>query len=150
MGQPHQVFLIARILPHGAPPNAPPRHRCIGAYNHRWCYGRLPLRAVRRFLTLVRNEENAAVIRAELRAIDGKYGVFGSGPDVPYIPCPYAVSLLGAALNTDLDGDGDGRYVSGITFEEGLYPASMGCWDGRQSLSPSAHSKTHLIYHSPR
>ncbi|EIW54433.1 uncharacterized protein TRAVEDRAFT_132351 [Trametes versicolor FP-101664 SS1] len=99
MGQRHQVFLIARVRPkHGDP-----AYRCIAAFHHQWCYGSLPLSAMYRFFRLVTRPENAAILREELREMDGKYGNAHQESDpVPRAPCPYGVSLLATAWTTDL------------------------------------------------
>ena len=49
----HQVFLIARIKPHGKPLSET-RYRCVGAFHHRWCYGHLELMAGTRYITLIK------------------------------------------------------------------------------------------------
>ncbi|KAM5532637.1 hypothetical protein V8D89_013681 [Ganoderma adspersum] len=127
----HQAFLIARVRPHGAPHNDPGQRRCIAAFHHQWCYGigSLPLLAMRCLVTLVSHPENAVVLRAELRSIDGQYGHGCAAPTVPDIPCPYAASLLGSAWTTDLDA-GREIYISGWELKGSALLASMGCWDG--------------------
>ena len=128
MGQRHQVFLIARVRPHGAPSDYPGRRRCIAACYHQWCYSSLPLAATRRLVSLLKNPENALIIREELRAIDGKYGPYGAtSPPIPDVPCPYTASLLCCAWTTDLDR-GDMIDTSGLTLSD-LRSAGMGCWD---------------------
>ncbi|KAI1785354.1 hypothetical protein LXA43DRAFT_1066002 [Ganoderma leucocontextum] len=130
MGQRHQAFLVARVRPHGAQPSDPGQRRCIAAFHHQWCYGSLPLLAMRRLITLISHPENAAVVRAEVRAIDGQYGRHGAQkPQIPDVPCPYAASLLGSAWTTDLEA-GQEMYTSGVTLEQALLPAWLGCWDG--------------------
>ena len=69
MGQRHQAFLIARVRPIQGPPS----YRCVGAFHHQSCQDKAPLRATRRFIRLLQRSENAAVVRGELRALDGKY-----------------------------------------------------------------------------
>ena len=127
MGQRHQAFLIARVRPHGARPGDPGQRRCIAALYHQWCYGTLPLLAMRRLITLVSHPENAAVLRAEIRTIDGQCGHGDEQPQIPDIPCPYAASLLASAWTTDLEA-GREIYVSGWTLD--YHIASMSCWDG--------------------
>ena len=130
MGQRHQAFLIARIRPtHGRP-----AHRCVGAFHHQWSLGTLPLRALYRFVELLRRQENAAVVRGELGALDGNYE---SSARIPATPCPYTVSLLGMAWTMDLEGRPP--YASGVTLQQAILDANMGCWDGGecfQSISP--------------
>ncbi|KAI0751221.1 hypothetical protein C8Q80DRAFT_1156099 [Daedaleopsis nitida] len=128
MGQRHQAFLIARVRPHGAPPDHPGNRRCVAAFHHQWCYGSLPLKAMYRLATLVSQPENAAVIRAELHALDGKYGAAAAAyPCIPDVPCPYTASLLGVAWTTDL---GPERFCSGTTLQNALLHAGMSCWGG--------------------
>ena len=130
MGQRHQVYLIARVRSQGAQPGDPGQRRCIAAFHHQWCYGSLPLHATRRLIKFISHPENAAVVRAELRAIDDQYGRHGAlKPRIPDVPCPYVASLLGSAWTTDLEA-GQEMYTSGVTFEQALLPAWMGCWDG--------------------
>ncbi|KIP10591.1 hypothetical protein PHLGIDRAFT_101003 [Phlebiopsis gigantea 11061_1 CR5-6] len=118
MGQRHQAFLIAKVKPHGS---SEANYRCIAAYHHQWCYGSLPLRATRRLLTLVKQPENAEIIREEIRAIDGKQKLSD-------VPCPFASTIVGAAWNVDLS---EGNVMlSGVSLENNLLPTSMGCWDG--------------------
>ena len=95
MGQRHQVFLIARVKSkaHGET-LAETRYRCIAALHHQWCYGRLPLRAARRFLTLAKQVDNAQIIREELRNFDNATS--------SKIPCPYSLFLLASAWTVDL------------------------------------------------
>lgn len=93
------------------------------------CYGSLPLRAADRFITLVKNPVNAAIIREELKSIQGKYGRHGSlKPRIPDAPCHYSIFLLASALNISLE-DND---VHGGGLESSLLEAWMGCWDGGQ------------------
>ncbi|GBE84895.1 hypothetical protein SCP_0700750 [Sparassis crispa] len=129
MGQRHQAFAIARVRPHGSPPHSPPKYRCIAAYHHQWCYGRLPLLATYRLLTLVRQKENAEIVRAEIRNIDGKYGHYQEQPEIINVPCPFTAYLLGVSWDVDLTVAED-AYSSGVTFHHSLLRASMGSWDG--------------------
>lgn len=102
MGQRHQVFLIARVTPHGKPLGET-RYRCIAAFHHQWCYGRLPLRAATRFITLIKQKENAEIIREEINDIHGLYGEFGTLPELPEVPCPFAHFLMHSAWTSDLN-----------------------------------------------
>ncbi|RPD62079.1 hypothetical protein L226DRAFT_571451 [Lentinus tigrinus ALCF2SS1-7] len=130
MGQRHQVFLIARVRPHGAPADHPGNRRCIAAFHHQWCYGSLPLRAMRRLVTLIQQPDNATIVRAEVRDIQGKYGSYGAeGPCIPDVPCPFTTSLLAMAWTADIE-DGANIQSSGTSLENDILPASMGCWDG--------------------
>lgn len=126
MGQRHQVFIIARVIPHGNT-DGKAYYRCVGAYHHQWCYGCKPLYAADRFLTLVKKSVNAAIIREELNSIQGKYGRYGLlEPKIPDAPCLYSICLLASAFNISLDDD----YVHGGGLESSLLEAWMGCWDG--------------------
>ncbi|KAI0741109.1 hypothetical protein C8Q76DRAFT_607790 [Earliella scabrosa] len=120
MGQRHQAFLIARVRPIQGPPS----YRCVGAFHHQWCQDKAPLRATRRFIRLLQRSENAAVVRGELRALDGKYEARPGR--LPSVPCPFTLSLLGMAWTTCMDE----RYYSGVTFKQSILDANMGCWDG--------------------
>ena len=127
MGQRHQAFLIARVIPYG---ETKPQYRCIAAYHHQWCYGSLPLAATRRFLTLVKQKENAEIVREEVRAIDGKYGTYeDNDPEIPGVPCPFAVALLGMSWNVDLSDSEDLMYCSGRSFHDDVLEAGLGPFD---------------------
>jgi hypothetical protein len=121
MGQRHQAFVIARVIRHK---ETQPKYRCIAAVHHQWCYGRLPLRATRRLLTLVKQKDNAEIIRSEIRSIDGMYGAGNQQPKVPKIPCPYTAFLLATAWTTDLENPED-IYTSGTTFKNDTLHAGM-------------------------
>ncbi|KAF7355234.1 hypothetical protein MSAN_01439400 [Mycena sanguinolenta] len=126
MGQRHQVFLVARVIARSA---TQPRYRCIGAYHHQWwvCYGRLPLMAARRFLTLIKQEDNNRLVREELRTLQGKYGEGTTEPRMPDVPCPYATFLMASAWCVDLESP---FYGSGVSFKNSVLDAHMGSTDG--------------------
>ncbi|KAH9918136.1 uncharacterized protein B0H18DRAFT_912932 [Fomitopsis serialis] len=105
MGRRHQAFLIARVVPHGAP-DGRPRYRCIAAYHHQECYGDIPAAAIIRFVTLLKQKENAEVVRAEIQNIHGKYGRWTQEPKLPEHPCPFTASLLSMAWCVD-NGEGN-------------------------------------------
>ncbi len=87
-----------------------------------------PLLAMRRLITLMSHPENAAVVRAELQAIDGRYGRHSDEePEVPDDPCPYAASLLLSAYTTDLEAGREIYHSSGTALN-----ASMSCWGFRE------------------
>ncbi|EIW65248.1 uncharacterized protein TRAVEDRAFT_109959 [Trametes versicolor FP-101664 SS1] len=127
MGQRHQAFLIARVRPkHGEP-----AYRCIAACHHQFCAGVLPLRAVYRFIRLITQPENAAIVRTELHEIDGKYGRSRQdGGRMPQVPCPYSVSLLATAWTTNLDPSIGSPQYDGFTLRHAVLDATMGCWGG--------------------
>ena len=126
MGQRHQAFVIALIRAHGSDRAT---YRCIAALHHQWCYGCLPLNATARFLDLVKNENNARIIKAEINAIQGKYGRWKEAPKLPDVPCPYAALLLATSWTTDLETS----YTSGVTFANDILEADMGSGDGGKS-----------------
>ncbi|KAJ6599201.1 hypothetical protein DFH09DRAFT_28564 [Mycena vulgaris] len=123
MGQRHQVFIVARVAAHNT---TVPRYRCVGAYHHQWCYGRLPLMATRRFLSLVKQKDNAKIVEEEIRALQGKYSLGKTKPSLPAVPCPYTLFLLASAWCVDLEG----YYASGVSFENGMLDANMGSSGG--------------------
>ena len=128
MGQRHQVYLIARVLsrvaPHGKPLDKT-RYRCIAALHHQWCYGRLPLWATTRFITLIKQKENAEIIREEINNIHGLYGIFRTPPKLPEVPCPFVHFLMHSAWTSDLN-DPKEFYESSAT----VLPAGMGTRQG--------------------
>lgn len=128
MGQRHQVFLIARVVPHNSP-QGEARYRCVGAFHHQWCYGRLPLRATHRLLTLFKNEDNAEIIREELRVIQGRYGRPRTAPAMPPVPCPYTTFLLASSWTIDLE-DPTEPYASGGSFTNGALSANISSFGG--------------------
>ncbi|TFK83185.1 hypothetical protein K466DRAFT_458492, partial [Polyporus arcularius HHB13444] len=130
MGHRHQVLLIARVRPHGAPPDHPGNRRCIAAFHHQWCKGSSPLIAMRRLVTLIQQPDNAAIVRAEVRDIEGKYGSHGAvEPRIPDTPCPFTAALLAMAWSADLQDSSD-IDSDGTTLVYDLLTASMGCWQG--------------------
>jgi hypothetical protein len=78
-------------------------------------------------MTLIKQEDNATIIREELRAIDGLYGRFD--PPIPDIPCPFTYFLLLSAWSTDLR-DGKESYRSSVTALD----AQMGSTEGGTDL----------------
>lgn len=130
MGQRHQAFIIAKVKARGS---TEAKYRCIAAYHHQWCYGTLPLRATRRLLTLVKQPENAEIIREELRSVDGKYARPGEDPAIPDAPCPFTALLLGNSWDIDLSE----AYLSGVSLHNSLLSANMGSWDGRKCSEPT-------------
>lgn len=87
------------------------------------------MRAADRFITLVKKPVNAAIMREELKSIQGKYGRYGDlEPKIPNAPCFYSICLLASAFNINLDEG----YVHGDGLGSSLLNAQMGCWDGGQ------------------
>ena len=139
MGQRHQAFIIARVVPYGSPPGGD-RYRCVGALHHQWCYGRLPLKAATRFMTLIKQEDNATVIQEELRAIDGLYGRHHDDPPIPDIPCPFTHFLLRSTWSTEL-GDGAHPYTSNTLPMD----AGMGSTEGGRDIYMHCSAQHNLI-----
>lgn len=123
MGQCHQAFAIARVVPHGG---TRAYYRCIAAWHHQLCYDTLPVKAAHRFIELLKHPDNAHIVRHEIAAIHGKYGRFGQEPRIPDMPCGYVAWLLGQAWNYDLEPDSQGEpYISGTSFCKSLLEAGM-------------------------
>lgn len=125
MGQRHQVFIIARIRT----AQGETYYRCVGALHHQWCYGTLPLFAASRFLILIKQKDNTAVVREELRLIQGRYGRWKELPEIPHVPLPYTAFLLASSWTTDYE-DPLNPYASGISFRNSVLPAGMGSTEG--------------------
>ncbi|KAE9405047.1 hypothetical protein BT96DRAFT_749889, partial [Gymnopus androsaceus JB14] len=126
MGCRHQAFLIARIVPHGST-DGKAYYRCIGAYHHHWCSQTQPHSVLNNFLTLLKQPVNAAIVREEVKSVQGKYGRYGSQePIIPNAPCPYSLFLLGTEYCIDFE---EQRYTN-RPFEGSLLESCMGCWKG--------------------
>ncbi|KAJ3530372.1 hypothetical protein NMY22_g8601 [Coprinellus aureogranulatus] len=117
MGQRHQLFLVARV---SKAPGSPKAYRCVAAFHHQWCYGRLPLRCVARFKHLARVKDNADLIQRDLDRYPE--GVEKSSA----IPCPFISFLARGAFSTDNECDYGEPYSTGVLLE----PAHMGSTDG--------------------
>ena len=132
------MFLIATVRPYGSGAETPGHRgsrRCVSAYHHQLSERSIPLCGVSRFITLMKNPENASIVREELRALEGKYGAQGrESPTIPDAPCPYTASLLASAWSTNLDR-GDEVYTSGTLLTQDTLWASMGAWDGGESIA---------------
>jgi hypothetical protein len=122
MGQRHQAFAIARILPYLA---TTPKYRCIAAFHDQICYGRQPLRATHRFIDQVKRKNNAQIISSEIAVIQGKFGRWGIAPALPKIPCPFTAFLLATNWSVDLE-DPEDPYGNGISFDNDALPADLG------------------------
>lgn len=147
MGQRHQVYLIARIRPHGS---TVPRYRCIAGYHHQWCFDLSPIRAARRCITAIKQKEHTDILREELRAVDGKYGTFGHKPELPDRPCPFASFLL--CLNWDVDFTPTPPALpifSGDVHENSIVRANADCWEISMWLfvSTCVNSGIHVTRH---
>ena len=134
MGQRHQVFLIARVnsKAHEKTPAKICHYRCIAAFHHQWCYGRLPLKAARRFLTLAKQKDNAQIIREELRNFDNATSL--------HVPCPYSLFLLATAWTVDLT-PGSEYNSTGI-----IESAQMGSGEGGSYIQGFSETSLTLVY----
>jgi hypothetical protein len=139
MDQKHQVFAIARIRLHG---ESTAKYRCVAAssFHHQpeWRDGRvrLPLAATHRFLTLIRQKDNAEIIREELRQLDGKFGRWKQQSALPGIACPYVAFLLGSTWTLDLNDLND-FYISGVSPRNGVLSANTGGGDSGKCCLPA-------------
>ncbi|KAI0057868.1 hypothetical protein BV25DRAFT_1862754 [Artomyces pyxidatus] len=122
MGQRHQVFVIARIRPHGV---ATPEYRCIAVIHDQHCQGVQATQGIRRFLALVREKANAEIVLAEIKGMQGLYGRPNDLPAMPKTPAPFIVFLLAAAWSLSLE-PGD-TPLPGTVY---ILDANMGTADG--------------------
>ncbi|ESK85393.1 hypothetical protein Moror_5922 [Moniliophthora roreri MCA 2997] len=130
MGNRHQVFLIARLVPHSnsaSNKNTRSYYRCITAHHNQNCCGRQPLSAVRRFINLLQNPDNAEIIRDELRRAQGRYGRQGRRPHVHALGFPYAQYLLTQAWDMDLDHP-ENPHASGAGLESDVISPNGSCF----------------------
>ncbi|KAI0062151.1 hypothetical protein BV25DRAFT_1780746, partial [Artomyces pyxidatus] len=111
----HQAFVIARLRSHGDTPTLP-RYRCVAAFHHQHCLEHLPIKATRRFITLVQQRDNAEIISSELRAMQGLYGRWGEEPKMPRTPAPCVGFLLAFAWSID-PNPAEAPYTSGVSFQ---------------------------------
>ena len=125
MGQSHHIYLIARVTPHGKPLGET-RYRCIAALHHQWCYGRLPPRATTRFITLIKQKENAEIIREEINNIHGLYGIYKTPPKLPEVPCPFTHFLMHSAWTSDLNDPKEFYSSRGAVFPSGMGTSAGG------------------------
>lgn len=117
MGQPHQLFLVARVR---KTPGGPENYRCVAAFHHQWCYGKLPLRCVNRFKHLARVEGNAALIRRDL---DRYHEGVKHNSDTP---CPYISFLAGSAFSTSVGHERGHTYFSRLSRESASMVSMQG------------------------
>jgi hypothetical protein len=117
MGQRHQVYVIAKCRS---------RYRCIVAWHHQWCYGRLPLYAAGRFVRLVSQEENARIVESQLKKIREKWA---DDEKLPLFPSSYIFFLLSQSWNIDMS-DLDEVYTSGVDFMHSVMSPNMGSTEG--------------------
>ncbi|KAJ6539242.1 hypothetical protein B0H19DRAFT_960316 [Mycena capillaripes] len=123
MGQRHQVFIVARVAAHNT---TDPRYRC---WHCSYVFARLPLKAARRFITLIKQKDNAELVTEELRTIQGKYGAENTEPVMPEVPCPYTTFLLASAWCVDLEVGTD-SFAIGVSFSNAVLDAKMGSTEG--------------------
>ncbi|KAK7440622.1 hypothetical protein VKT23_016970 [Stygiomarasmius scandens] len=131
MGQRHQIFLIARLVPKGSA-TGQAYYRCIGVRHHQWCWEYYVPTALQRFLTLIKNPNNAEIIRDEIRRAQGVYPRQGDDTPVPLMPCPYTLMLLSMAWDMDLHSP-EIAYSSGLGFERYTLNPEMGSFDGHNN-----------------
>jgi hypothetical protein len=93
--------------------------------HHQCCHGHLPLKAATRFITSIKQKENAEIIREEINNIHGLYGIFGTPPELPEVPCPFAHFLMYSAWTSDFN-DPEKIYKS----SGAVLPAGMGTTEG--------------------
>ncbi|KAJ8461986.1 hypothetical protein ONZ51_g11192 [Trametes cubensis] len=135
MGHRFQAFLIAR-LPRSVEQQDGERvfgFQCVGAIHHQWCDKWWPLQALHRFFSLLRVDENAAIVREELHSLamylDPEFKEANmSLPEFfnPAVPCPYTASLLSISWTIDLQ---DRSFLSGSSFTASLLDARKSCWE---------------------
>ncbi|KAJ8472359.1 hypothetical protein ONZ45_g16678 [Pleurotus djamor] len=127
MGQQHQVYLIAKVVPHGST-DGKPQYQSLGGFHNQWCLARLPVQATRRFIDLVNQPQNAEIIRYEINAIQGKYNLKSRvKPVLPQIPCPYLMYVLAMAWSFKVEVE-EPHYLSGHSVEPNLIGSSRGSW----------------------
>ncbi|KZT38681.1 hypothetical protein SISSUDRAFT_963726, partial [Sistotremastrum suecicum HHB10207 ss-3] len=91
MGSRHQLFIIARIRPAGESNKS--YYYCLVHIHHQSLSGTGPLKAVLTFINLIKQPENARVVRQELQAAHNKYHRWFEEIEVdpynPRTPCPF-------------------------------------------------------------
>lgn len=80
MGSRHPIWLIGKVVPRDST-DKKAYYRSLGGFHNQWCYGRLPPRAIRRFIDLAKQKDNAEIIQLELDGMQTKYS--RNGRDVP-------------------------------------------------------------------
>ncbi|KAI0359612.1 hypothetical protein OH77DRAFT_1042478 [Trametes cingulata] len=129
----HQVFLITHVKSK----DNTTAYRCIGVFrdDNSIVSESLPLVAMRRFFSLLLQEENAAVVLEELRDLDGKFyhpSAATPAPDAcPAVPCPYTISLLSIAW-TFSKVPSSIRY--NLPFDIAVDDARTNCWECTNDL----------------
>ena len=83
-------------------------------------------------MTLIRQKENADIIREEIRSIHGPYGTFQTSPEIPNVPCSFTHFLMFSAWSSDLN-DLKGFYSGCCTL-----PAAMGTSEGGTELNSNS------------
>lgn len=131
----HKALAIARVVPYGSS-DGQPRYRCIAAYHIQYCQDAEALQAIRRFITLIQQNDNAELVRAEIESVQCKYGPRLKKPLIPDIPCPFTVSMLGIAFDADKREDAPHRasYVAGGSVSWNVLKADIGARDAGKWL----------------
>ena len=84
---------------------------------------------MRRFITLVQQDDNATVVQAEIENIQRKYGRRTKKPAIPDYPCPFTLAMLGIAYSVEkLPSDDDPIVPTGATSNN-ILEADIGAWD---------------------
>jgi len=78
---------------------------------------------------LIKQKDNAEIIREDLRLIEGKYGRRKQAPKIPAVPLPYTTFLLGSSWTTDFENTLE-PYASGISLSNSVLHADMGSTQG--------------------
>ncbi|KAF4574859.1 hypothetical protein EYR36_006210 [Pleurotus pulmonarius] len=155
MGERHQIWLIAKVVPRDSTDNRA-YYRSLGGFHNQSCYGRLPPRAVRRFIDLAKQKDNAEIIQIELDSVQKKYSRDADEEEMPAAPCPYTLHLLGLSCCVDLDSTP--THVSGPTYDGYVVPATMrgsfdyGPDDGISVIDvtdPMNPAYCHILSHRP-
>lgn len=120
MGQRHQAYMVARVVPHGG---QEARYQGIGVLHDQFCSEKHALRAVQRLATLMKQPANSKIIREELRALDGKE--CHKDWERRNIPCPFTQFLFLSGWGTDLQ-DPLKPMIGEIFLEEWMNPISTG------------------------
>lgn len=79
--------------------------------------------ATKRFMSLIKQNDNAEIIREELRVLQG---LSLEDDKIPEVPCPYTLFLVASAWCYDLEI----QYASGVSFDNGVLDANMGSNEG--------------------
>ncbi|KAJ8472358.1 hypothetical protein ONZ45_g16679 [Pleurotus djamor] len=128
LGQRHQVYLIARVIPHDST-SGEALYRSLGGFYDQRCYDQRPVQGTRRFINLISQPQNAAVIRFEVGALQGRYSKQnGLDPAFLRIPCPYLLYVLAMAWNFDVEAETFLPDLNGYSVETHLIGSDQESW----------------------